>query len=77
MSERFGTTMGEIYGDGKWSLSNLEPVLHERKHIVLYYLELKTKPENEKLLNPRKGEQKWDLNHVRLPCAEQNKSSVR
>lgn len=66
-----GVLLSEIYGGrGAFDLEHLPPVANKRDHIVLYKLPL---PVNSgRAPDAFKGENKWDANHVRMPCAPQN-----
>lgn len=70
-----GCEIEEIRQSEQFLFDNLEAVVHSGKQTVLHHLELKTT--SETVLNPREGVMRWDSDHVRLPCADQNKSTVR
>lgn len=70
-----GNSMREIYRDASpWELPHLPPIINKHNHAVLFQLPIdrsSTAPPE-----PHRSELKWDSNHVRLPCAQQNEYSV-
>lgn len=61
----------EIYrGFDRWHLGNLPPIERRRNHTILFKFPLSN--DLSQLPEPYVGDKKWDVNHVRLPCAIQN-----
>lgn len=66
-----GIPLSEIYGGrDPFSLDHLPPVVNKREHTVLYKLPVDVNAGRPP--DAFNGENKWDQNHVRLPCAPQN-----
>lgn len=66
-----GIPLDEIFrGRELWSFEHLPPIANKRDHIVLFQLPLAENPTHPP--DPHNGENRWDANHVRLPCATQN-----
>lgn len=77
MTNKIESIPHEIYrSDDRWHLDHFPPIKNECNHTILFEYPILNQPPA-----PRIGEEKWDLDHVRLPYAAQNeikvKSSVR
>lgn len=68
-----GASLEEIYGgQDKWKLDHLKQTAHSSGQILLFDLQFKSSREYRNSPKPRMDDKKWDSDHVRLPCAEEN-----
>lgn len=75
MTDKIESIPEEIYrSSDRWHLSHFPPIDNKRNHTILF--EYPISNDQSKPPEPRIGKKKWDLNHVRLPCATQNEFKV-
>lgn len=75
MAVNSGRIPEEIYrGHDRWHLDHLPPIANQRNHTILFQYPILI--DQSKPPEPCIGRMKWDLNHVRLPCATENEFSA-
>lgn len=68
-----GAPLSMLYGaDSPWDAPGFPPVQPGHNHAVLYHIPSNGVLAGDRPPKPQVGQDKWDQNHVRLPCSKQS-----